>query len=124
MPIIDHSRAPEVPWRPNYRVWSLAGAEQGMSSTLTYSEGQAGTGAPLHRHQEDELIVVLEGTLEVRVGGEVHTAGPDHTVAVPPGVDHGFTVKGPGPARLLTFFPSLDPFSRTTYLEGAPAGNP
>ena len=120
MPIIDHSQAPEVPWRPNYRIWSLVGAAQGMSSTLSYSEAAEGTGAPLHRHKEDELIVVLEGTLQVRVDGEVHTAGPDHTIAVPPDVPHGFTVTGPGPARLLTFFPSLDPFARTTYLEGTP----
>ena len=115
---------PDIPWRPNNRVWSLVGAEQEMSSTLIYSEGQAGTGAPLHRHQEDELLVVLEGTLEVRLDGEVHMAGPNHTIAVPPGVDHGFTVTGPGPARILNFFPSLDPFSRTTYLEGTPPDNP
>ena len=23
MPIIDHSRAPEVPWRPGYRKWDI-----------------------------------------------------------------------------------------------------
>ena len=66
MPIVDHNSVPEVPWRPNYRKWDLAGPEQGVTSSLSYSEAAVGTGAPLHYHADDELIVILEGTLEVR----------------------------------------------------------
>ena len=74
----------------------------------------------LHYHEEDEAIVVLEGTLEVRLGDQVHRVGADHTLLVPPGAPHGFTSVGSVPARVLGFFPSADPFERTTFLEGQP----
>ena len=69
----------------------------------------------------DELIVVLEGTLQVSLDGQTHTVGPDHTVVIPPGAAHGFTVTGHDEAHLLVFFPALDPYSaeHTHYIEGA-----
>ena len=124
MPIIDHAHAHEVPWRPGYRMWDLVGARAGMSSNLSYSTAEVGAGAPLHRHRDEEPILVLEGTVETRIGDEVHVVGPDHTLAVPRQVPHGFTVVGEGAARLPVFFPVPDPFSRTTYLEGSPPAPP
>ena len=122
MPIVDHNRVEETPWRPNYRMFHLAGPKQGVKSSLSYSEVAPGAGAPLHTHEDDELIVVLEGTLEVRIEDDVHQVGPDHTVVVPPNVAHGFTSVGSRNARLLGFFPVADAFERTRYLEGAPPG--
>ena len=119
MPIIDHRSVPEVPWRPNYRKWDIVGPETGMSTNLSYSIAQVGTGAPLHVHEDDELIVILKGELEVRLGNETHVVGPEHTLAIPPNVEHSFTVVGSGEAELLVFFPVSNPFDRTTYLEGS-----
>ena len=121
MPIIDHAHAPETPWRPGYRKFDIAGHEQGVSSTLSVNTAEPGAGAPLHTHTMDELIVVLEGTLEVKLDGETHTVGPDHTVVIPPGAQHAFTVTGHDEAHLLVFFPGLDPYSEehTHYIEGA-----
>ena len=59
MPIIDHRHAPEVPWRPGYRKWDIAGHEQGVNSTLSINTAEPGTGAPLHTHTIDELIVIV-----------------------------------------------------------------
>ena len=120
MPIVDHSAVPETPWRPNYQKWDLAGPQNGVSSTLSYAILGDGAGAPLHFHEDDELIVILEGTLEVRLGDEVRRVGADHTVVVPPRVPHGFTSVGPGKSRIMGFFPVPHPFDRTTYLEGTP----
>ncbi len=122
MPIIDHKSVPEVPWRPNYRKWDIVGPETGMSTNLSYSVAQVGTGAPLHLHEDDELIVILKGELEVRLGDETRIVGPDHTLAIPPNVEHGFSVVGSGEAELLIFFPVPNPFERTTYLEGSLPG--
>lgn len=121
MPIIDHSDLPETPWRPNYRKWEIAGPKDGISSSLSHAVLGGGAGAPLHFHEDDELIVVLEGVLEVRIGDEVHQVPADHTVVVPPGVPHGFTCVGPDRARIMGFFPVPNPFDRTTYLEGVPS---
>ena len=65
--------------------------------------------------------MVMEGTLEVRINGETHTVGKDHTVVIPPGAEHGFKVVGETNARLIVFFPHMDPYSseNTTYLEGS-----
>ena len=88
---------------------------------MAYSVIGVGAGAPLHTHEADELIVVLEGVLEVRINDEIHQVGPDHTIVVPPNVPHGFTIVGDSDARILGFFPIQDPFHHTHYLEGGPA---
>lgn len=121
MPIVDHKKLPEKPWRPNYRAWDVTRPGDGTtSSTLSFSVVGVGAGAPLHVHEADELIVVLEGTLEARLGDEVQRVGPDHTLVVPPNVPHGFKNVGPGNARIMAFFPIKEPFRHTTYLEGEP----
>ena len=121
MPIIDHNNAPEVPWRPNYRKWAITQEGDGTTSTdASISEVGVGTGAPLHTHEDDELIVVLSGTLSVRYGDETHEVGADHTIVVPPNVPHGFTAIGDGPATIIGMFPAKDPFLRTKFLEGGP----
>ena len=76
MPIIDHANAREVPWRPNYRKWQITEDGDGTTSTdASLNEVGVGAGAPLHTHEDDELLVVLEGTLRVRIGDESHDAG-------------------------------------------------
>ena len=125
MPIIDHNNTPETPWRPNYRKWDITREGDGTTSTsMALSTVGTGAGAPLHTHEADELIVILKGSLEVSIEGEVHQVGADHTIVVPPNVPHGFTNKGSDDAWILGFFPIQDPFNHTKYLEGvAPAGH-
>ena len=121
MPIVDHNRVPETPWRPNYRKWDWVGPDDGVSLALSYSTVGKGAGAPLHTHEDDELIVILDGVLRVRLGDEVREVGPEHTLVVPARLAHGFTSVGSRDARILGFFPVPDAFERTTYLEGGPA---
>ena len=110
MPIVDHNNIPETPWRPDYRQWNITRPGDGTtSSSMDLSTVGVGAGAPLHVHEADELIVVLEGTLEVRLGEEQQKVGPEHTLVIPPNVPHGFTSVGPGAARMIAFFPVPDP---------------
>ena len=121
MPIVNHDDVPEVPWRPNYRKWDITVPGDGTtSSAMSYSVVATGGTAPLHAHEADELITVLEGEIEARLGDVTQVVGPNHTLVIPPGAPHGFTNKGTADAKLLTYFPSQDPFSGTTYLEGVP----
>ena len=123
MPIVDHARAREIPWRAGYRRWAVAGADEGVGCSLGISLIEPGAGAPLHRHAEaDELIVVLDGTIEFRIGDERVVVGANHTVAIPAGTPHAFTVVGTAPARIMGFMPKLGAFAAAEYLEGgAPA---
>jgi quercetin dioxygenase-like cupin family protein len=68
----------------------------------------------------DEILIVVEGTLDVRLGEERRLVGPDHTISVPAGMPHGFVAVGPALARIYAFFPRLGAFATTTYLEGGP----
>ncbi len=121
MPIVDHNELPETPWRPNVKKWDVTRSGDGTtSSSLSQFSVQAGAGASLHEHESDELIVVLAGAIEARLGDDVREVGPDSTVVVPPHVPHGFTSTGPDAAKILAFFPIADPFDHTTFLEGGP----
>ena len=120
MSIVDHQNAEEIPWRPNYRVWSVAGMDQGVDCTLHYSTVEPGAGAPLHIHEVDELITVLEGQVEGRIGEDKATVLANQTMVIPKGVAHGFTASGEGTAVTLAFFPISDGLQNTTYVEGEP----
>ena len=121
MPIVDHHQAPEVPWRPGYRKWDITTSGHGVSTSLSLNTAEPGTGAPLHTHTIDELIVIVSGSLEVRIDGETHRVDKDHTVVIPPGAEHAFTVVGESPAELLVVFPDMELYTpeHTTYLEGS-----
>jgi mannose-6-phosphate isomerase-like protein (cupin superfamily) len=121
MPVVANDQAHEVPWRPGYRVFALAGREQGVACGSSRAVIEPGAGAPLHVHADvDEVIIVVEGTLDVRLGEERRLVGPDHTISIPAGTPHGFVAVGQVPARTYTFFPKLGAFAATTYLEGGP----
>jgi quercetin dioxygenase-like cupin family protein len=121
MPIIAHRDAAEVPWRPGYRRFTLAGKEQGVACSASLSVIEPGAGAPTHFHDSaDEVIVVLDGTLELWIGDERRHVGANHTVSLPAGVPHGFVAVGPGPATILAFLPQAGEAAKTTYLDGGP----
>ena len=121
MPIVNHDSAAEIPWRPGYRRFTLAGKEQGVACSASLSILEPGAGAPTHFHDSaDEVIVVLDGTLEMWIGEERCLVGANHTVALPAGVPHGFVAVGPGPARILAFLPQSGEAAKTTYLDGGP----
>ena len=119
MPVIDPSSVPAIIRRPGYQRKILASRETGFALTFDSHIVEQGSGAPPHYHKVDELLVILEGTVEARLGDQVQRVSKDHTIAVPVGVHHSFTVVGPGPARILVFFPVEDAFSEqiTIYLE-------
>src|SRR2546423_2645518 len=121
MPIVDHKSALEIPWGRGYRRFTLAGKEEGVACSASLSILEPGAGAPTHFHNAaDEVIVVLEGALEMWIGDERRLVGAEHTVSLPAGVPHGFVAVGPGPTRILAFLPQAGEAVATTYVEGGP----
>ena len=119
MPIANNADAVEVPWRPGYRSYTLAGAEQGVHCAASLAVLEPGAGAPLHFHAEvDEVLIVLEGELEVRLGEERRRVGANHTIAIPAGTPHAFVALAP--TRFYGFLPKLGAIAAATYLEGGP----
>jgi mannose-6-phosphate isomerase-like protein (cupin superfamily) len=121
MSVVDNNEAREVPWRPGYRSFILAGKDHGIATSASMGLIEPGKGAPLHFHQEvDEIILVLEGTLDFRLGDERMLVGPNHTISIPARVPHGFVVVSAEPARIVGFMPKQGAFLAATYLEGDP----
>jgi quercetin dioxygenase-like cupin family protein len=121
MPIINNDEAREIPFREGYRVQMLAGADHGITCSVNVSVIEPGAGAPLHVHPDvDEVIIVLEGTLDVQLGADRRQVGPNHTLVIPGGIPHAFTAVGPTSARAIGFLPKLNVIASTTYLEGQP----
>jgi mannose-6-phosphate isomerase-like protein (cupin superfamily) len=121
MPVVKNDEAQEIPWRPGYRHFVLAGEAQGVAVSSSMAILEKGAGAPLHLHETvDEVIVVLAGTLDVRMG-EVHVVvGANQTIAIPARTPHAFTVLSPEGARFIAFSPCHGPQMATRYLEGEP----
>lgn len=122
MPIIPNTEAREIPWRPGYRNFVLAGRDQGLACIAGYSVIEPGAGAPLHAHKDvDEIFILLEGTLDLRLGDERRLVEANHTIAIPAGVPHAFVAIGPTPVRMFTFMPRSGAIAdATTYFEGEP----
>lgn len=122
MAVIRNSEAQEIPWRPGYRNFVLAGHDQGLACVAGYSVIEPGAGAPLHAHKDvDEIFIVLEGTLDLRLGEERRRVEANHTIAIPAGVPHAFVAVGTTPVRMFTFMPRNRAIAEaTTYFEGAP----
>src|SRR5436305_7505122 len=121
MAIVENQRAAEIPWRSGYRRFTLAGPEQGVACSASLSVIEPGAGAPTHFHDAaDEVIIVLDGALEMWIGDERRVVAADHTVSLPAGVPHGFVALGPGPARILAFLPQSGEAVAATYVEGGP----
>jgi mannose-6-phosphate isomerase-like protein (cupin superfamily) len=121
MPVVKNDEAREIPWRPGYRNYVLAGEAQGVSVSSSLGVLEQGAGAPLHFHEEvDEVIVVLDGTLDLRIGDERFTVGKDQTISIPARTPHAFTVVSPEGARFIAFLPRQGAHLATKYIEGGP----
>ncbi|MFE7432272.1 cupin domain-containing protein [Streptomyces tendae] len=81
-----------------------AGGENRITSGM--SVYPVGSGAPLHSHNCDEHVTVLEGGAEVWVDGEVTKLERFDTTYVPSPVPHLFRNVGDTPLRILWVYSS------------------
>jgi XRE family transcriptional regulator, regulator of sulfur utilization len=68
---------------------------------------------PLHRHPQEELVIIKEGTIEVNVDGRRQVAGPGSIVFFAVNENENMTNVGPTPATylVLQWFTPLTPKS-------------
>lgn len=95
---------PEALWFMNGRVTiDVAQADNDDGISVINHEVPSGDGPPLHVHRdEDEIFVVIEGKLKLKVGEESLTAEPGQMLLINRGVPHAYKVVSPGNARFLT----------------------
>jgi len=77
----------------------------GALGAIDYTAPLAFDGPPPHIHREMfDIVVVLEGTIDVQIGEEAHTAGPGAFVLAPPGTPHTFSNPSDEPLRFLNLY--------------------
>ena len=100
-----------VPPGAGKRVWVaeelmtfvVSGGDTDGRYALTDSTVPPGGESPNHVHyREDEAFWVLEGEIEVTVGGETITARPGSFVRLPRNIPHAYVNAGSTPVRFLT----------------------
>ena len=68
---------------------TLAGPRDGMKNMEVWLQTIApGAETPMHRHDCEEVIVILSGSGTCEIEGEVRSFGPGSTIVVPPNVVH------------------------------------
>ena len=68
---------------------------------------------PMHSHTYDEVVYVIEGEGELRLGGASTAIAPGSCIHLPPLEEHSLENTGDKPMRVLgVFHPSGDPASR------------
>jgi quercetin dioxygenase-like cupin family protein len=109
---------------PGLEIHEIADAAQGTEALKVGEVTIApNTRLPRHLHTNtEEVMVVLEGSLDALVGRERMTIGPGHTVLAPAGTTHGFVNRSDEPARILFIFPTHEPDSVQSTVDGATSG--
>ena len=101
---------------PGIEHLTLAGSEQGLSRLSVWRQTMApGCATPPHRHDCEEVVLVIEGSGEVHIDGNVLSFGPDSTLLLPPDVPHQIFNTGTVPLKTVAAF-SATPVG--TFLPG------
>jgi quercetin dioxygenase-like cupin family protein len=123
MPVVDYGAMPEFPMRPGITGKWIVSRERGAAGVGVLANTiQSGCGAPLHRHEYEEIILVEAGTIWVEMDKVRTTATPGQCVIIPANAAHSWGNEGPEVLRVLFVWNSPEPFApgKSTYLEGAP----
>ena len=96
--------------RPNTS-WALIvdpGDANGRVGSLAIIREAIGAGdrIPLHTHDVDEAITILDGEAEARLGDERRIVGPGVTIFIPAGTPHGAANLGDTPVQIHAVFPA------------------
>ena len=81
-------------------------AEEENRITTGISTYPVGTGAPLHLHNCDEHVTLLDGVGEVEIAGHVTPLEPPDTTYVAAGIEHAFRNTGDTPMKILWVYSS------------------
>lgn len=91
------------------RTWALASRARGAESFLSgITEFEPGAGLPLHFHNCQESVVVLEGKATCQVEADECELVPNMTVIIDAEVRHRFRNAGEGKLRILWTYGSCD----------------
>lgn len=83
---------------------------QGRNLMASYATFGPGVQAPLHQHVQEQLTVVISGSLEFTVGNKTRWMRPGDIVSIPPMVPHAAKGGEGGAVAIDMFSPPRDGF--------------
>jgi mannose-6-phosphate isomerase-like protein (cupin superfamily) len=108
---------------PGIQHTTLACADDGLEHLSVWRQTiEPGQATPPHRHACEEVVMVLGGSGELHVAGEVHRFESDQTLVIPANVDHQIVNSGNVPLYVLAAF-SATPVP-TVFPDGQPVPLP
>jgi quercetin dioxygenase-like cupin family protein len=93
-----------------FRIWDgvLARSVEGERVTFAVVELDPSIVVPEHSHDNEQLGIVLRGSVSFRVGDEVRELEAGGTWRIPPNVPHGVEVGSEGAVVIDVFAPVRD----------------
>jgi mannose-6-phosphate isomerase-like protein (cupin superfamily) len=108
---------------PGYRAQFLSHLESGLMIASHIEEGGCGPG--LHYHRSDQLYYLIQGSMKVRLGYEVHQIEAGSLVFIPAGLAHCNWNEGPGAeTHFEMIIPAPAPLAQIAIMVDSPEDVP
>lgn len=107
---------------PPQQIWDglLARTVHGDRLTLTMVELDPGSVVPEHSHENEQLGILLQGSLAFTVGGETEEFGPGGTWTIRSHIPHSVIAGSEGAILIEVFSPVREDWQAREYLEPRP----
>jgi mannose-6-phosphate isomerase-like protein (cupin superfamily) len=84
---------------------TIAGSGDGLRHLSVWRQSmRAGSATPLHRHDCEEVVLCEAGRGVIDIGGKRYPFSANHTLVIPPDVEHQIFNVGYGPLETLAVF--------------------
>jgi quercetin dioxygenase-like cupin family protein len=105
------------------RIWDgvTAQAVEGERTTLAVIDLEPGSAVPEHSHENEQLGVLIRGSMRFRVGAESRELGPGDTWRILRHVPHEVIAGPDGAVAVECFTPARDDWAGLERLEDRPA---
>jgi quercetin dioxygenase-like cupin family protein len=97
--IVDTAKLKEIERRPGWRGRFFDSANM----SFAYYSFTKGSSIHAHNHEQEEVWHVIDGTLEITVGGVKTVAGPGMAAIVPPDAKHEVVALSDGRAIIVDY---------------------
>ncbi|MGZ4272473.1 MAG: cupin domain-containing protein [Solirubrobacteraceae bacterium] len=101
------------------RIWEgvLARAVHGERVSLAVVELDAGSVVPEHRHENEQVGVIVAGSLRFRIGDEIRVLASGGAWCIPANVPHGVEAGPEGAVAIEVFAPPRDDWGALERVE-------
>jgi quercetin dioxygenase-like cupin family protein len=112
----------DLPALPPQQIWERIAARSlhGERITLSVVELDPGAVVAEHRHENEQLGIVLQGLMSFRVGDERRDLGPGGTWRIPPNTPHEATAGPDGAVVIDVFAPTREDWRDLGSIEPRP----